>query len=105
MKTYIYDLYIYDVWGNARDGFHVNDRFLDTKGIEIPEKIIHSSNKALIQELKRQGFIKKRLHASSLEIEGESEFTLYFNDVRRNVGYKPVMELVCTEINDRGSGV
>ena len=100
MKTYIYNLYTYDVWGNARDGFEVNDRFLDTRGIEIPEKIVRSPNKALIQELKRQGFIKKRLHASSLEIEGEGDFTLYFNDVRQKVGFKPVMELVCTGTND-----
>lgn len=35
-KTKVYKLWVYDVWGNARDGFEVNDRSqCDTVTIKV----------------------------------------------------------------------
>lgn len=77
----------YDLWGNAKDGWEVNDR---RKG----EIYNINLNKDLFGELKRLGLIQPRVHRTSVEIEGEDEYTLYINDARnKSGGRKPVFEL------------
>ena len=35
MKTISYELWFYDVRGNAEDGYEVNDRYCDNRNLEI----------------------------------------------------------------------
>jgi len=35
MKTISYELWFYDVWGNAEDGYDVNNRFCNNRNLEI----------------------------------------------------------------------
>jgi len=35
MKTISYELWFYDVWGNAEDGYEVNNRFCNNRNLEI----------------------------------------------------------------------
>jgi hypothetical protein len=77
----------YDLWGNARDGFTVNDRRKgDVYNIDL--------NKDLFGELKRLGLIQPRVHRKSVDFEGEDEYTIYVIDVRsESGGHRPAFEL------------
>lgn len=97
-KYYMYDLYDYEVWGDVEDGFQVNNVFHTVSDICFAESVV-MDDKKLIKALKKLGFIKKGIHTKSIEIDGEPEFTLYFNDVRHEVsGFCPAFELRCTKI-------
>jgi hypothetical protein len=72
-----YKAYTYDVWGNARDGWEVNDVFYDST-VDIPKVIATSTDAELIKYLKQIGFLTKRFRASMVEITGEASYTLYF---------------------------
>lgn len=98
MRYFYYDLYVYDVWGNPKDGFQVNDVYLNEKDIVISEDSLETDEK-LIQALKRLNLIDKKIQFKSLQIEGESGHTLYFNDVRKKSGYcRPAFEMRCTKV-------
>lgn len=93
-KTYTYELVTYDLWGNPKDGFQVNDIIRVGEQITLPASVVEGPDKPLIQALKKRGWIPAGVHAASIGIEGEPEHTLYFNSVRRkDGGYMPVFEL------------
>jgi uncharacterized Zn ribbon protein len=73
MKTY--RLYTYDVWGNEKDGYEVNDVFKSSELYSFDEKLSYEN---LIKELKKQGLIKKGLHVKSIEIGGD-DLTITFD--------------------------
>jgi hypothetical protein len=74
-----YQLYTYDVWGNEKDGYEVNNIFSTNAIYELDENM---TDKEIVKALKDQGLIKKGIHTSSIEIDGEMDYTLYFDDVK-----------------------
>jgi hypothetical protein len=93
-RHYKYDLYDYEIWGNAKDGFQVNNVFFAASDVVLSESIVMDDWK-LIKALKQLGIIKKGIHAKSIDIDGEADFTLYFNDARDGC---PAFELRCTAV-------
>lgn len=101
----IYDIITLDVWGNSRDGFTVNNAFRMCYNLEVtavehvynentPQEFIQFSvsNAHIIRALKRSGYIKRNIRHSSIEIEGEQDYTLYVNDARNG---RPELQLEC----------
>ena len=86
-KVVTYDVHGLDVWGNAREGFEVNDVYPSRGQVEIPEDASHEE---IVRALKAEGFIDRNIHMSSVEIDGEPGYTLYIGEARTN---KPVYEL------------
>lgn len=84
-KLVTYNVHPLDVWGNARDGWQVNDIYPSDGTIEVPED---ATNKEIVTALKKEGLIKPNIHASSIEIDGEVGYTM-------NLEYrgKPAYEL------------
>jgi len=60
----------YDVWGNEKDGFDVNDRSCFARDIDCPEKIL-GSDRELLKWLKDIGFIVKGIRLASLRFDGD----------------------------------
>jgi len=88
-----YQVYTYDVWGNKTDGFFVNDVFKTDLVLELPDRDDLKDNE-IIKAMRDQDILKSGLHVKSFEIEGESDFCLYINDIREVSGYwKPLCEL------------
>ena len=57
-------IYYYDVWGNARDGWEVNDQRLVCDDLVITED---ASQYDVMQALKRMGFLAKHVRLNMLE--------------------------------------
>ncbi len=76
-----YRVYTYDVWGNKKDGFEINDCFATD--------IMIDSSKDIVKSLKQEGFIKKSIKNKSFEIEGDEDclYITYAPD------YYPLCEL------------
>jgi hypothetical protein len=79
-------MYDYELIGDENGWWSVNDVFPGPI-IEIPSNIV-GSDKLLIQFLKNEGYIKKHIHNSKIEIDGETDHALYFN-----YNYIPQFEL------------
>lgn len=60
-----------DVWGNARDGYDVNNVFSSGQFIELPADF---SDADVLKALKAGGFAKPGIRASSVEIDGDDGF-------------------------------
>jgi len=73
-----YQIITYDVWGNARDGFEVNQAFTTGRYIEIDGE--HASDYA----------INRKLGVRGITWDGEPDYTLY-GTVKRNG--RPALEL------------
>ena len=69
-----YELIEYDVWGNARDGYDVNQTFRTGQYYDIDPDW---ADKKLISELKKDGLIRKSIKFKSIEIDGD-KFSIYF---------------------------
>lgn len=89
MKKRIYKIYDYDVWGNTKEGYYVNDVFATDFIVELPE---NATDLEIIKELKNIGFLGKYIRNKSIEIDGDSE-VLYINYVTQKEGIYPVCEL------------
>ncbi len=63
-----YELIEYDVWGNRRDGYEVNQAFHTKQYFDIDTDW---DDKRLIKELKGQGIIRKNVRSASVEIGGD----------------------------------
>jgi hypothetical protein len=70
-----YQVINYDVVGNKRDGFEVNGAYYSNEYIEIPEG---ASRAEIIRILKAEGILKKAARTESIEIDGETGYSLYF---------------------------
>lgn len=66
----------YDVWGNKKDGFEVNQVFYTDEYVNIPNVV--KSDKALITYLKNQGFIKSSAKRNLIELDGHEDI-IYFS--------------------------
>ena len=74
-----------DVWGNARDGYNVNDRCKSGK-IELPDD---ADDRAVVKALKADGWIKAGIHFSSIEIDGD-DYGMHVSQARDN---RPIYQL------------
>jgi hypothetical protein len=63
----------YDVWGNKKDGYEVNQAFRSNDVVMIPDGI---SDKSLTTYLKKQGFFKSSVRSNLVEYDGD-EYTIY----------------------------
>jgi hypothetical protein len=72
-----YRLYTYDVWGNARDGFEVNDVYATSTHIELMEESTDYQ-------------INRLLGGRGIKWEGEYGYTLYGKNKRNG---RPIAEL------------
>jgi len=84
MKTY--KVVSYDVWGNKKDGFEVNEAHYTSFTVELSED---ATNREIVKALKDCGYLKKGLHTKSVRIDGD-EYCIYFSDARNG---KPEGEL------------
>jgi hypothetical protein len=73
--TATYRYYSYDVWGNERDGYEVNDVFRTPDTYEIPDE---GGDDAVFNALKKQGFMRPRVLRRLFELApGSDENVLY----------------------------
>lgn len=85
-----YQLWSYDVWGNKKDGFEVNNRYRDCI-VEIPEDAI---DREIIKIIKKAMGLKRGFPYAYFEVDGEPEYTLYVNYTSSTFGgWYPVCEL------------
>jgi len=68
--------YSYDVWGNAKEGYDVNNVFKTNEIVDIPNVV--RSDKALLTFLKNIGFFKKSLKVTLFDTDGDDE-VIYLN--------------------------
>jgi hypothetical protein len=86
-KINVWDIYSYDVWGNSRDGYEVNDTFKSGYEIELPEDY---SDVQLLKAMKDSGFIKKTVKLSQLSIDGDGESYINIDEAKNG---RPFCEL------------
>jgi hypothetical protein len=71
MKTKIWKLYSLDVWGNAKEGYEVNDRYhLDN--LELSD---NATEKELVKILKSMDYLKKTVKMKQLKIDWDEDYT------------------------------
>ena len=83
-----YQVYSYDVWGNKQDGYEVNDVYPTTFEIEIDD---NTTDKQIIKQLKKEGFINKYLRNKSLDVDGADTGSYFYVDY--NITSYPLCEL------------
>lgn len=70
-------MYTYDVWGNARDGFEVNNVFRTGHVIEIPVREgrggVGASDRDILNILKEAGLVRQDVRPSQVRIDGDDE--------------------------------
>lgn len=80
-----YRVWTYDVWGNASDGYEINDRneltdyLFSGKLMEVK----NDSDNAIIEALKDNGYLKKTVKLKSLIFNGDPE-TISIEDSKDN---------------------
>jgi len=87
-----YELITYDVWGNKKDGFEVNNAFSTEEVLVITED---ATDRDIIKGLKTIGFIKKGVRYSSIDIDGEDGYSLYLTYTAGT--WYPLCELRCID--------
>jgi hypothetical protein len=70
-------LYSYDVWGNAKDGYEVNDVFRTNEIVSLPNVVLNNEE-AIITYLIRIGFFKKGIKRNLIVLDGD-ENVIYFS--------------------------
>jgi hypothetical protein len=75
MDTIYWREYYYDVQGNAKDGYEINNVFKG-KLIEVPIEV--ETDEEWIKYLRKIGFIKKGINTKYITINGDNEI-LYFS--------------------------
>ena len=68
--------YSYDVWGNKKDGYEVNNVFRSSDYAYIPDSIV--TDKDLIVYLKKEGFIRLGIRVASINIDSDED-VIYFS--------------------------
>jgi hypothetical protein len=68
MEWVYFDVWTLDVWGNAREGFEVNDRSRLRERLFVRRD---SSDKELLKALKDAGLLNKRCHFKSFSVHGD----------------------------------
>lgn len=85
-----FEIVSYDVWGNEKDGYDINQSFSTGLCIEIADPY---NVPALIKELKKE-YLRDRLRASTFEIDGDADYSLYLTrTIKGKITAYPVLEL------------
>lgn len=82
-----YTVHTYDVWGNAKDGYDVNDVYPSCGTVELSDDCTDAD---IIRACKSIGAIRRNFHIDSFRIDGEIGYSMYVN--HQLTGY-PVCEL------------
>jgi hypothetical protein len=82
-----WDLIEYEVWGNKKDGFEINNLFRVVKGIEIND---NDTDKDIVKKLKEVGYLHKYVRMNQMTIENYSEGMIEFYERK---DYKPSFRL------------
>lgn len=83
-----FDVFNYDVWGNDKDGFEVNDLFPQGR-ISLPESAVRGPDAELLTALREHNCFSG-IRNRSIVIEGDPDYTLYFH---RAQNHYPLGEL------------
>ena len=92
----LYKLVNYDVWGNARDGYEVNDAHYTGDVLALRDDMpdgFGASDAEVIRALKRCDYLKRGVRTKSLKIEGEPGYTLYVTVTTTREPGRPLCEL------------
>jgi hypothetical protein len=87
------DLFTYDVWGNARDGYEVNDRHGLRRDVTISHQTFNSDS-ALKKWIKTNFHFKRNVRLSSIHLDGD-ERTVYITGGRDEY---PIGEIQITHL-------
>lgn len=87
-----YEIISYDVWGNAKDGWEVNDAHRTGDFIDLPDD---ASDKQIRQALYRQAGFSRGILSMKIEQDGsgDSESSYYLEDNSRRAAGRPFCEL------------
>ena len=72
-KGRLFRWFYYDVWGNKKDGWEVNNVFRSNDAVMIFDGL---SDKKLTTYLKKQGFFKSSIRSNLVEYDGD-EYRIY----------------------------
>lgn len=99
----IFELWSLDVWGNAEDGYTVNDRFCVDRKLVIPAyktlynkgcvsecTVVESEDKQILQALISCGFLKSNVTMADVVFDGD-DIMIYIED---SVDGMPICQLV-----------
>ncbi len=87
-----YELWSFDVWGNEKDGYEVNDRSNWTYNFQMDSE---STDAQIVKALVDWGFLADHVKPSDIEIEGDGEH-FFFNDAATHY---PLGELILVDGN------
>lgn len=86
-----YEVIGFDVWGNEKDGYEVNDAYHTGDYVTLP---LEASDADIIRAVKQAGQVRSNFRTKSFRIDGEPEFALYIEHDRLG----PVCELrLCSD--------
>lgn len=71
MARAFFQVYAYDVWGNARDGYDVNEEQDTGRVLEVRYRGEFIPDDALINALRRDGWLASGVRRASVEIDDE----------------------------------
>ena len=85
----------YDVWGNEKDGYEVNNVFPFERDVVIQKEVYENldNEKELIRFIKRLFGLKKNLRFDNFEFDGDFDCIIFIN----YNGY-PIGELRCDKV-------
>ncbi len=89
-KYYKVEVREYDVWGNDKDGYEVNDCYLVMDDLMVSEEIM-TSIKQLKRLCKKLFNMKRNIHLSSITLDGDST-TIYCEYKGIPVGVLSIVE-------------
>ena len=90
-----FSLISYDVWGNAKEGWEVNNAHYtgiririeipntDLKDWDAHRKAWEAFDRRLVRKLKEAGYLKSGIRVKSLKIDGEADYSIYISDERQ----------------------
>ena len=83
-KFRTYRLYTYDVWGNARDGFQVNDRYWQGEiGVTCKRQVYNAGTDQEFATYEPTDLqLNRAIGGRGLSWDGESDHTLYAENKR-----------------------
>lgn len=82
----IWTLYNYDIVGNSKDGYTVNNTYEVAGNLEVKDD---ASYRDIMQYLKSQGYLKKTCQLRYLEFDGDDEI-IFINQIKDGM---PIFEL------------
>ena len=87
-----YEIISYDVWGNKKDGYEVNNAFRTGWFIELPED---ASDKQIRSALYRSGYCSRGILSMKIEHDGTGDelSSYYLEDNSVRAGGMPFCEL------------